>query len=535
MNKLRSNAATPVLNNIGDMIRKQLAQNEEVNITEVRRGYMDALRENPAWAKTLGGVLSVREDLVLQEEDLPSIADALNMIELMEQRPLRRFSFCSVLWEGHSHGILIEKDDLNGGGLVYVVTMFSLKNGISNVYRAEFRAARHNPEPFVSLLVPGEWLRFSRENFCQISLLEFMLRCMAGVHGYRFRNFPIKDIQNADVDMLAPPKENRYLVDLCARAYVGKVPCTRAIVPLDLIVPGDFQHALSYPLAELKRLQNFHIDNGEAVTELLLYEKNGRLITDDDYSAYLTYKALLFKKVPAVILGVFDERNIQVIQRGGAELVPPIVVKQGGVGRIVPSSKDPMVELEHRLASLAPAKPSLDDELAKIYVRLGYLLRKRNKREAELHSFMKRYPIILDGHHAKVYSEVTIGAYRADLVFCYEQSDKRIVLVELERDDLSIFNKKNRLRHSVVHAVQQVEDWIDAVRQNSPSMPSWLKGAYVVEGVVIVGRTNTLDQQQKNTLFNLNSNRVVKIITYDDLLQRLGRLIGSLDYALNGR
>ena len=38
-----------------------------------------------------------------------------------------------------------------------------------------------------------------------------------------------------------------------------------------------------------------------------------------------------------------------------------------------------------------------------------------------------------------------------------------------------------------------------------------------------------LDEGRSKTLFNLNGNRVVKIVTYDDLLERLNRLIAAVD------
>ena len=140
---------------------------------------------------------------------------------------------------------------------------------------------------------------------------------------------------------------------------------------------------------------------------------------------------------------------------------------------------------------------------------------------------------MLDGHIANVHSEVRVGRFRADLVLRYEQSDKRIVLVELEMDSAPIFTKRGQPRSKVTHAAQQIEDWIGAIRANDPRMPDWLKGAYAVEGLVVVGRSTALDDSARTTLFNLNSNRLVKIVTYDDLLERLNRLIATLDQAAN--
>ena len=104
-----------------------------------------------------------------------------------------------------------------------------------------------------------------------------------------------------------------------------------------------------------------------------------------------------------------------------------------------------------------------------------------------------------------------------------------MLLIELKRDDDQIFKKNNRLVHKVSHASQQIEDWIVQIRRNAETMPSWLKGEYTAEGLVVIGRSNQLSDEQKEALFNINSNRVVKIVTYDDLLERLNRLIASLE------
>lgn len=167
--------------------------------------------------------------------------------------------------------------------------------------------------------------------------------------------------------------------------------------------------------------------------------------------------------------------------------------------------------------------------LGKIYFEFCHLLDRRKKKEADLHHFLKKHPVLIDAHVAKVHSEVRVGTYRADLVLRYEQSDKRVLLIELERDDDRIFKKHNRLKDKVAHASQQIEDWIGQIRRNSDAMPSWLKGEYTAEGLVVIGRSSQLSNDQKETLFNINSNRAVKIVTYDDLLERLNRLIVSLE------
>lgn len=76
------------------------------------------------------------------------------------------------------------------------------------------------------------------------------------------------------------------------------------------------------------------------------------------------------------------------------------------------------------------------------FIELCWLLNRVKTRERDLHRFLKENYQILDSHLAAIFSEVPIGKYRADLVLQYHQSDKRVVLVELEPHDKQIFTKK---------------------------------------------------------------------------------------------
>lgn len=355
-----------------------------------------------------------------------------------------------------------------------------------------------------------------------------MIQVVVALHQQRYRKLSRADLENADLGPNRPPNENRELVRLCVMAMQDKIPCTRVTVPLDAIVPRDMSHALNYPLEEIRRLRDAHVDDGQASTELLLYQRGGKFIMDDDYSAFLSYKSLSFKRVPAVVLGRFHAPNIEVLETGGRELMPPILVERRP--HPAPSTlEDDAQRLEWKLQLLKPNRPTAAQTLSKIYFEFCHLLERRRKREADLHQFLVRHPVMLDAHAARVHSEVRVGRYRADLVLRYEQSDKRVLLVELERDDDKIFKKNNRLVDKVAHATQQIEDWIAQIRGNAPEMPAWLKGEYLPAGLVVIGRSTQLTIEQKEALFSINSNRLVKIVTYDDLLERLNRLIVSME------
>jgi hypothetical protein len=102
------------------------------------------------------------------------------------------------------------------------------------------------------------------------------------------------------------------------------------------------------------------------------------------------------------------------------------------------------------------------------------------------------------------------------------------LLVELEKHIDQIFTRNNRLCSKVTHASQQVEDWIGEIRAGKKNIPDWLTREYVVEGAVVIGRSKNLNFKQKETLRVINSNRTIKIMTYDDILEQMMRLISML-------
>lgn len=520
-------SAVPMLGVLQQLIRRKLGVegDEHSDAGAVIRSFYKA---NRPVAELYTGLLCLRADVLLGEAHLPSIEECLGSIEALERLPLKSHTFASLFWNEQHLGILVARHELKGGGLVYEVTLMNREDGIDLVMRAEIRAARLQPEPFATIFSSDGWEVIPRDQITSIPELALMIQVIVALHRSRYPEVSVAELANADIGPHVPPNENRDLVRLCAMAMQDKIQCTRITLPLDAVVPKDIFYALNYPIEEIRRLRDAHVDGGRASTALLLYQRGGEFIMDDDYSAFLSYKSLSFKRVPAVVLGRFHAPNIEVLETGGRELIPPILVERRRYP--APSTpEDDAQRLEWKLQFLKPDPPTASQTLSKIYFEFCHLLERRRKREADLHAFIVRHPVMLDAHAARVHSEVRVGRYRADLVLRYEQSDKRVLLVELERDDDKIFKKNNRLMDKVAHASQQVEDWITKIRGNAPEMPEWLKGEYLPAGLVVIGRSTQLTIEQKETLFNINSNRLVKIVTYDDLLERLNRLIVSME------
>jgi hypothetical protein len=162
-------------------------------------------------------------------------------------------------------------------------------------------------------------------------------------------------------------------------------------------------------------------------------------------------------------------------------------------------------------------------------LRLHLLLSDPHTRESDLHDLLTEYPQIIDPGGVALVSEVKLGRdYRVDLAAQYDDSARRTMLVELERSDLDLFTKKGRFRAHVTHAIQQVQDWMRWWRENPAEVPEPFDSSVPPEGLVVIGRSEALSVEERTRLAHLNSGASVKVVTFDDLAQRLETIIVSL-------
>ena len=489
---------------------------------EIKSWILDKYQENPLVGDMFRAILLLNEDLLLREDELPSLSKCKSSIVNLEKLPLPEFGFVSSLHEGKPVGALVQREALKVGGLVHSITLFGQKHLTKMVSRFEIRASRKEPEPFASILTLDGWNHISKDEIHTEIHTAFALQCLIALHRYKYPKLSADSIID---NRATKPQPNKYLEKLIAQAYLDKVVCYKVKVRLAQVTPRDLDYALTVPEEQVKSFIDQIADFGYPAHDLLLYEKNGGLIMDDDYIPYLAYRALKLEEVPAVIVGSFDQPNITVLADGGGELIPPVVVSRvSGCQNSIRSKED---ILQKKLSHLTPIA-SIETKLENRFVQFCRLLSNASISEKELHNFLIRNPQILDSHAVSMYSEVTIGRYRADLVLCYDQVDRRVVLIELEKHSDKIFTKSNRLRKKVTHASQQVEDWINEIRLGAKNIPSWLNQEFCPEGAVVIGRTNDLTGDQKQTLATINTNRLVKVITYDDLLMRMKQLINSI-------
>jgi hypothetical protein len=329
---------------------------------------------------------------------------------------------------------------------------------------------------------------------------------------------------------LKPPTDKKYLM-LLQLVRRGKVKCVEAEVETFLVKPYSLDFCLSYPIDVLDELAQ-RAKNG-SLGRLLVYWHKDAFVMSDDYGYYLAYRKLEYPRVPVVIMGPFPEKIAETTRVGGANLIPPVVLSQKADHSLLsPELKEFILESRLQRRTMSDAVGNLYG----VFLFLARLIQDPYTKEKRLHEFLLENPVALDPYGLHVETEVQLGTdYRVDLAIQYAFTDKRIMLVELERANIPIFTKRGRPRAKVTHAVQQVEDWLRWWRENPIKVPMPLDGSVPAEGLVVIGRSIDLDEDDKRRLLNLNHNRKVKVITYDDLLERLMNLIKLLESRSKGK
>ena len=94
--------------------------------------------------------------------------------------------------------------------------------------------------------------------------------------------------------------------------------------------------------------------------------------------------------------------------------------------------------------------------------------------------------------------------------------------MEIESSNLPLFTQIGNPSSYLVHAEQQIIDWIDWIEKNNSYARAKLKGLLTPKGFVIIGRESSLNEKTKASLLRRNKafNGLIEILTYDDLLNK---------------
>jgi hypothetical protein len=256
---------------------------------------------------------------------------------------------------------------------------------------------------------------------------------------------------------------------------------------------------------------------------LLVYWENGKFVMSDDYLPFLTYREMKLEEVPVAILGDFPAELVSVEKRGGYELLPPIAIsRRRNTGNFDPALQDWLLDEELAKRKRHP----LPHNLAAAWIVLAELLADPKTTEADIHDYLLKFPPILAPSGNAIASEVRLGnEYKIDVVIRSAGLTEDVMIIELENPNHSIFTQDGRPRKQITHAKQQVEDWLRWIREHADDEFVRTLRGLPPTGLVVIGKSRELDDDQRRRLAHLNTNSKVQVITYDELLDRFGDLI----------
>lgn len=153
--------------------------------------------------------------------------------------------------------------------------------------------------------------------------------------------------------------------------------------------------------------------------------------------------------------------------------------------------------------------------------QLESLLDTKKRNENSLQACITENPILLGLDYVKIIPKHKLGS-EFEVDYALEKFNGLIDLMEIESSNLNVFTKQGNPSSHLVHAEQQVIDWLDWIEKNNPYARNGLEGLISPKGFVIIGRNSTLTDKTKASLIRRNKafNGLITILTYDDLLSK---------------
>jgi hypothetical protein len=501
------------------------------------------IQSNTYFTQFLINILNIKSSCVTKYDDLNKLFDLNDLLQDIEIFPLENVMFLEIneCPEGlpKNLGVLVDCRTINDesdSGYIYTVRLISetfFPKG--HIGSFEVRASKSYPDPMLCTLLSHGWERFDRRNFHDTPFSALAIQILKFIsEKTKPQLLNTKDLYISQADSPLKPPEDPHLKALLISAYMGTIKCSVVEVSLSLIRPYDLNFCISYPLEYVEMAKRKH-GTKKLVPPipsncLLVYWEKDHFIMSDDYLVYLAYRSLKIDRVPCVVLGKYPSNICKTLRVGSSELIPPPLLEEILEFNLSESEIEKEKEkiLDKRLDSMLKKDPKSD--LYSLFWNLSKLIQNPSTKERELHKFILKHPISLDTYNFNILSEFRFGKdYRADLVLEYKFNDKRIVFVELEKASLPIFTKAKRETHHVNHAIQQVEDWLRWCKENPNQIPQPLDSSLPIEGLVVIGRSFNMSENERKTLVHNNQHRLVKVITYDDLLSRIEALIDNLE------
>ncbi len=163
---------------------------------------------------------------------------------------------------------------------------------------------------------------------------------------------------------------------------------------------------------------------------------------------------------------------------------------------------------------------------------LEELLLSEERNENAVQRCLTANPLLFGPEYLRVIPKHRLGSeYEMD--YALEKHSGLVDLVEIESSSLPLFNKKGDPSSYLIHAEQQVIDWIHWIETNNPYARRGLPGLANPMGFVVIGRSHSMNERDTERLRTRNSLLQPKltILTYDHLLERAKQILKAFEAA----
>jgi hypothetical protein len=336
-------------------------------------------------------------------------------------------------------------------------------------------------------------------------------------HEFEYAPNPWSHELKSSSHLPSPPEDAEYmrLIDLVIKR---RLMVTHATLPMQDIEPHDFSHLKH--ISEIEKLPE--ADEGRMV----VYWRNGKFMMSDDYLDYCRHVQKGSVQVKVAILGEFPKDKAEIERVGERTILPPPVIVRAKPIPLIKDEQDTKWLAHNKLKT--KSLKSVDPDMMATWLMFAQLVADLDANERQLHEFIFKKPVIISEFGDDVISEVSLGnKYFVDLLVHRNGLMPRVYLIELERANHRILTQGGQETKEVTHAVQQVSDWLRWWRNNSADPLVKPSGGLEPRGVVVIGRSSLLSEENRQKLAHNNQNRDVEVITYDELLDKFGHFILS--------
>ncbi len=158
--------------------------------------------------------------------------------------------------------------------------------------------------------------------------------------------------------------------------------------------------------------------------------------------------------------------------------------------------------------------------------------RKDVHEKRDIHPFLEKHYFLLHPNPADFFSEVAIGLgteFRID--FLIRESDGKYLMVEIENPRHPLFTKAGEFTNQVNHAIRQVEDWQQWVESNLPMVQKKYPDIVSPSGLLVIGRSQFLTNEERQRLErrNINFRGKIAIWTYDQIIDNAKSFVQSIN------